>query len=378
MTKSHVGIYRTAFPLYSETFIVEQIGAYSQYEPVIVCRDLYNSVDKYDVVTLSQRGQRLKKLVFSLFGGSRVFDNEDVLKKLGLIHAHFAPDAVLALSLAKRLKIPLVATCHGSDIMVSDRYLLKSMRLTNWRYLTVRPRLMRETSFFIAVSDFLRNAMIQRGFPAEKVIRHYVGVDTERLVPNPGQVTAHGGERFILSVARHTDVKGIDVLLRAFAHVVRTHPDVRLLQIGAGELTQDLKALAAELDIEKNIDFLGAQQPSEVLKYLQACKMLVLSSRKAKSGAEESFGLVLIEAAACGVPTIGTRVGGIPEAIVHGETGFVVESENVDVLAERISLLLTDKDLAMAMGMRGREMVCDSFDIKVQTRKLEAMYASLL
>lgn len=378
MTKSQVGIYRTAFPLYSETFIVEQIGAYSQYEPVVICRDLHHSIDEYDVVTLSQRSRRLKKLVFSLFGASRVFDNEDALRELVLIHAHFAPDAVLALSLAKRLKIPLVATCHGSDIMVSDWYLLKSMRITNWRYLTARTRLIRETSLFIAVSEFLRNAMIQRGFPSEKVVRHYVGVDTARLVPNPGQVTAHGGERFILSVARHTDVKGVDVLLKAFAHVVRKHPDVRLVQIGAGELTQELKTLAAQLDIDKNINFLGAQQPSEVLKYLQACKVLVLSSRKAKSGAEESFGLVLTEAAACGVPTIGTRVGGIPEAIVHSETGFVVESENVDELAERISLLLSDADLAMAMGMRGREMVCDLFDIKVQTKKLEEMYASLL
>jgi glycosyltransferase involved in cell wall biosynthesis len=186
-----------------------------------------------------------------------------------------------------------------------------------------------------------------------------------------------GGENFILSVARHTEVKGVDVLLRAFARVLRLHPQLRLVQIGGGALTPELKALAVQLGVEKSTNFLGPQPPAAVLTYLQSCKALVLSSRQAQSGAVEAFGLVLSEAAACGVPCIGTRVGGIPEAVLDGETGFVVEAENIEELAEKISLLITDQGLAASMGKRGREMVCDLFDIRVQTRKLEALYATL-
>lgn len=378
MNRKKIGIYRTAFPLYSETFIVEQMCACTYYEPVVICRDLYFLSDKFKYITIEQRNRRLKKFAFSLFGISNVFDNKNVLNELKLLHAHFAPDAVLALSLTKSCNIPLVVTCHGSDIMVSDWYLLKSMRLTNWRYMALRYQLMHKTSLFIAVSDFLRNAMIERGFPSEKVVRHYVGIDTNRFVPVSDQSTLYGGATFILSIARHTDVKGVDVLLKAFSRVVQMNSDVRLVQIGAGDLTEELKTLAAELNVDKSVDFLGPQNPSEVLKHLQACRILVLSSRQAKSGAEESFGLVLAEAAACGVPTIGTRVGGIPEAIIDGETGYIVEPEDPDELAERMLQLLADRKSAKAMGMRGRAMVCERFDIRIQTEKLENLYSEVI
>lgn len=377
MIKPKIGIYRTVYPLCSETFISEQMRSYSQYEPVLICRDLIGVVDEFDVITLAKHWRRLKKIGFTTLGMSNVFDNNAAFKNLSLIHAHFAPDAVLALSLAQKLQVPLVTTCHGSDVMVSDSYLIKSKRLTNWRYLVSREKLMQESSLFIAVSDFLRNAMIQRGYPAEKVVRHYIGIDTTRLVPHKGILPAKGGECFILSVARHTEVKGIDILLKAFARVVRLHPMLRLVQIGGGELTQQLKTLAVQLGIENSVDFLGPQPPEKVLTYIQASKALVLSSRQAQSGAEEAFGLVLIEAAACGIPCIGTNVGGISEALVNNETGFLIETENIEELAEKISVIVSDSDLANAMGKRGREMVCDMFDIKTQTKNLEALYERL-
>lgn len=377
MSKPKVGVYRTVYPLYSETFIAEQIRAYSQYQPVLICRELVRDVEDLDVVTIGNKRRFLKKVGFSAFGFSDVFDNFSALKNVRLIHAHFAQGAVLALPLARKLNVPLVVTCHGADVTVSDKYLAASMMLTNFRYLASRGKLMREASAFIAVSDFLRNAMIQRGFPAEKVVRHYIGVDTVRFVPRKGMLHQKSEAQFILSIARHTDVKGIDLLLKAFARVVRLHPYLRLVQIGGGALTTKLKTLVVQLGIEENVNFLGPQSPVEVLPYLQSCAALVLSSRQSKTGAEEAFGLVLSEASACGVPCIGTRVGGIPEAVVHGETGFIVEPENVEDIAEKISVLVSDRDLANAMGRRGREMVCDLFDIRNQTKKLEALYVQL-
>lgn len=378
MLSRFVGVYRTAFPLYSETFISGQIHSFSKFSPVVICRDPVGPINNFDVVTLTCRFKFFEKLFFTAFGVSGFFDNENLLKKLNLIHAHFAPDAVLALSLANRLKIPLVATCHGSDVMVSDGYLLMSGLLTNLRYLAMRGKLMRETSLFIAVSKFLRNSMIARGYPEDKVITHYIGVDTTRFMPLATSQRCISGGEYILSVARHTDVKGLDLLFRAFSRVHQLHPNFRLIQIGGGELTQNLTKLVNELGINDCVEFLGPQPPSEVLRYLQSCKALVLSSRQSSSGAEEAFGLVLAEASACGVPCIGTNIGGIPEAVMHGETGLIVEPENAEMLADTICYLLEDNHLAERLGKRGREMIMDCFDLKKQTKKLENIYEGIL
>ena len=377
MNKPKVGVFRTVYLLYPETFIAEQIRAYSQYQPVMICRELVREVEELEVVTIGEKWNYVKKVGFSVFGFANVFDNFSALNNVRLIHAHFAQGAVFALPLARKLKVPLVVTCHGSDVMISDKYLVASMMQSNFRYLASRGKLMREASAFIAVSEFLRNAMIARGFPEKKIVRHYIGVDTTRFVPRNDRLQQKSDEQFILSIARHADVKGIDLLLKAFAHVVRLHPKLRLVQIGGGPLTAKLKTLAVELGIEKNVNFLGSRSPAEVLPYLQSCTALVLSSRKSKNGSEEAFGLVLNEASACGVPCIGTRVGGIPEAVVHSETGFIVEPENVEDIAEKISILVADRDLANTMGKRGREMVCDLFDIRNQTKKLETLYEQL-
>jgi colanic acid/amylovoran biosynthesis glycosyltransferase len=373
MIRPRIGVYRTVYPLYSETFIAEQLRTYSEYEPIVICRDLVQAVSGREVVTLRGRFHGARRLAFTL-GLPRALGNDPRLHGLRLLHAHFAQDSVLAMALAERLRIPLVATCHGSDVLVSNEHLLASRKLTNWRFVLSRDRLQREAAAFIAVSDFLREAMVARGYPACKTFTHYVGVDTTRFVPIDSESAS--GE-YLLSIARHESVKGIDILLRAFARISKANRQLRLIQIGGGALTPKLKKLSSDLGISERVEFLGSQSPAVVLRYLQNCRALVLSSRRDRSGAEESFGLVLTEAAACGVPCVGTRVGGIPEAISDGETGFLVESENVAELAERIEFLVSDPGLARAMGRRGRERVCDLFELSKQTRKLEAMYSEL-
>jgi colanic acid/amylovoran biosynthesis glycosyltransferase len=378
MLKPRLGVYRTVYPNYSETFISEQIRCYENFQPVLICRELNAPVVGLQTVSLGEKWQFVKKLGFSAFGLSFGFDDFNSLRGLRLIHAHFAPDAALVLPIAKKLKIPLFVTCHGSDITVTDIALIKSMKLSAYRYLLARRHLIRYTSLFMTCSDFLREKMISKGYPAEKVVRHYLGIDTTRFIPALQNSNSPQSAPFFLSIARHTDVKGLDILLRAFALVLIDYPDLRLVQIGGGALTGTLKALALELGVDKNVDFLGPQSSEQVLPYLQACLAVVLSSRKSASGAEEAFGLVLAEAAACEVPCIGTRVGGIPEAVIDGETGFLTEPENVQDLAEKMKLLFANPELRKRMGKRGREMACDIFDIKKQTKKLEKLYSGFI
>lgn len=374
-----IGIYRTAFPLASETFIREQAQALRAYEAQMICRDLVAEAKEFEpVVSIRGRNSRVNRLGFTLLGACGGFSEPGLLGRLALLHAHFAPDAVMAMSLAKKLRIPLVVTCHGSDVTVSDQALVRDGKVSGLRYLLQRSALRSYASRFLAVSDFLRRTMLDRGFPAEKVVRHYVGVDTRKFVPMLQGQSPVSDSPYILSVARHSEVKGVDLLLKGFARVAARNPELRLVQIGNGTLTGSLRQLASDLGIGDRVDFLGAQPSQEVLRYVQQARALVLSSRKAASGAEESFGLVLLEAAACHVPVIGTRVGGIPEALIDGETGFLVNPEDDADLAQKLSVLLENKDLALAMGIRGGEFVRDVFDLHKQTRKLESLYSEVM
>ena len=110
---------------------------------------------------------------------------------------------------------------------------------------------------------------------------------------------------------------------------------------------------------------------------MQRATLFVLSSRKTKDGAEEGFGIVLLEAAACGVPSVATRVGGIPEAVLDGQSGVLCEPDNPSDLAEKIMLLLTDEAFRQRIARQARQMACDKFDLKSQTRILEGIYDTL-
>jgi glycosyltransferase involved in cell wall biosynthesis len=182
----------------------------------------------------------------------------------------------------------------------------------------------------------------------------------------------------ILHVARLVEVKGTRYLLRAFATVARRYDGVQLLIIGDGPLRRPLQALAASLGIQERVQFLGALPHDDVLSWMRKAAMLVLPGVRTGTGREEGLGMVLLEAAATGLPIIGSRVGGIPECIVDGETGFLVPEREEAALAQRMGELLEDSAKRLQMGTAGRALMERQFDIERQTKVLERFYDSLL
>ena len=371
-----VAIFRHNLFRTSEPFITEQARHLRRYRPFFLGRKRFGPPpdgatslaleDLYQSFTLPRIGWQM------LTGDVRPY-----LRLLGpgqpaLIHAHFGIEGVSALGLAMHLKIPLVTTFHGFDATLKTHAMLSSPAW--FRYPLLRGRLAREGRLFLCASSFIRQRLLEAGFPESRTHTHYIGVDCRNIRPR-----GHLEEQLrILHVARLVEVKGTRYLLRAFARVARTHDAVRLLIIGDGPLRRPLRALAASLGVGDRVEFLGALPHAEVLSSMRKAAMLVLPGIRTATGREEGLGMVLLEAAATGVPIIGSRVGGIPECIVDGKTGFLVPERDEETLARRMAELLEDPVRRHSMGAAGRALVEDRFDIDRQTAALENFYDSVL
>lgn len=293
-------------------------------------------------------------------------------RRPALIHAHFGIDGVYALPLARRLGIPLVTTFHGFDATLSTAALLRSPAWAN--YPLFRHRLAQQGDLFLCVSSFIRERVLAMGFPEARTHVHYTGVDCQAIRPR-----AQGQEsRTILHVGRLVDMKGTRHLIQAFAALAQRHADVRLVIIGDGPLRRPLRALAETLNLGRRVTFLGALPHAQVLAWMRSAAMLVLPSVHTATGRVEGLGMVLLEAAATGVPIVGSRVGGIPEAMIDGQTGFLVPEQDPAALARRMSDLLDDPAMRLRMGLQARRFVEQRFDIRRQTETLEAFYDGVL
>ena len=293
-------------------------------------------------------------------------------RRPALIHAHFGVEGVYALPVAKRLGLPLVTTFHGFDATLSTAALLSSPAWAN--YSLFRGRLARQGDLFLCASSFIRDRVVAMGFPEARTRVHFIGVDCAMIRPrDPGEET-----RTVLHVARLVEVKGTRHLIGAFARLAQRFVDVELAIVGDGPLKTSLQSQADSLGIAGRVRFLGALSYSEALGWMRKAAMLVLPSVRTVSGRIEGLGMVLLEAAATGVPTIATRIGGIPEGVVDNETGFLVPERDEKALAERIGVLLDDRARRLSMGTRARALVEERFDLRRQTDVLETHYDRVL
>jgi glycosyltransferase involved in cell wall biosynthesis len=227
---------------------------------------------------------------------------------------------------------------------------------------------MREGALFLAVSESLRRRAVAQGFPAERTHVHYNGVDLARFA------AAHEDDgETVLHVGRLVEKKGTAMLLRALALV----PAGRLVIIGDGPLRPALERLARELGLGRRLRFLGAQPPHAVAEWMRRAALLAAPSLTAQDGDAEGLPNVVVEAAASGLPVVGSDHEGIPEAVLDERSGFIVPEGDVETLARRLTDLLGDPALRRRMGAAGRALAEEKFDLKRQMRLLEDRYDAL-
>jgi colanic acid/amylovoran biosynthesis glycosyltransferase len=371
-----IAVFRHNLFRISEPFITQQAGQLRRYKPLYVGRLRYGDAPAgADSLSLRDLGGLWP---MARIGWQMLTRDPGPYQRLlaghspALIHAHFGIEGVYALPLARRLGIPLVTTFHGFDATLSTAALLASPAWAN--YPLFRGRLACQGDLFLASSGFIRERLLAMGFPAARTHVHYIGVDCQAIQPrNPVEETPT-----ILHVARLVEVKGAQYLIRAFARLAGRFPAVELAIVGDGPLKASLQSLAKSLGLEHRVRFLGALPHAQVMAWMRKAAMLVLPSVRTSTGRVEGLGMVLLEAAATGVPAVGSRIGGIPEGIAGGQTGFLVPEKDPEALAQRMADLLDDSALRRVMGVRARGFVEGRFDIRRQTEKLEAFYDALL
>jgi glycosyltransferase involved in cell wall biosynthesis len=272
----------------------------------------------------------------------------------------------------------LIAKLSGVPALISSRRDMGILRAPKHQpaYRVLSPLF----NLVLAVSDEVRAFCIRHdGLDPEKVLTLYNGVEMERVAVATDVTTLRasmglGGASHLVSTVGHVrPVKGLDILIRAAATVCQEFPRAMFLVIGdvhAPAHFQELLELTESLGLNENVRFVG---PSEdVFSLLKMSDVFCLPSRS------EGFSNALLEAMACSLPCVATRVGGNSEALKDGQSGFLIESENPRLLADRILTLLRQPERAKEMGREGRRVVEAKFTIQVMMSRLVESYHTIL
>jgi glycosyltransferase involved in cell wall biosynthesis len=278
-------------------------------------------------------------------------------------HLYLAPVGAV---LHRLFGIPYVLYLHGGEMPS----LLRRRRVR-----AAYARWLRGAKCVVVNSDFTRRHFEALGMSHPRTVVLPPTIDPRPFLQAPGgdavrDLLGWRGRRVILSVGRLVRRKGHDLLLRAVAGLVRDLPDVALLIVGEGPERSRLEALAGALGIRDRTHFAGFVPEAELPLYYRAADVFAMPSQALpERDGVEGFGIVFLEAGASGVPVVGTRTGGIEDAVLDGRTGYLVPSGDVDRLREALRTLLEDRDTARRFGEEGRRRAC-----RDQGRQVEALW----
>jgi len=358
----------------SETFIKAQASALCEYDPVYAGTRRVAGLElpQERVYTVNPGGVlgKFHELRFKVLGSAPgMVKRLEVLRPV-LLHAHYGPNGLRALPLARQLKLPLITTFHGGDATITD--LRHQDTYLGFRlYLANKVKLKRSNTTFIAVSQFVRRSLLEQGFPSERVLVNYTGIDTKKFKPASTE-----DRPIILFVGRLVGFKGAEFAIKAASEVQNQLPEVELVLIGDGPLRKDLERLAKQS--LRRYQFLGARTSEEVSNWMNRASVHCMPSVTMRSGEAEGFGMVCAEAQAVGKPVVAFASGGLSEIISHGNTGFLAEERNWQALAGYLMTLLQSADLRERFGRSARELILRRFDLQACTKRLEGVYGTVL
>jgi colanic acid/amylovoran biosynthesis glycosyltransferase len=288
----------------------------------------------------------------------------EVSKKhsLTVLHAHFGTVGCEVLNVCKELKLPLLVTFHGFDATsVPNRwpgYTNKLHELFRYAHKT------------IAVSHFIRERLIALGCPAEKIAMSYLGVPIPEACKPYSKQPAR--TRFI-HIGSFVEKKGVPDLVRAFTKAFPVSSNVELLLVGKGPDKALCQNLISELKPANPILMKDAVPSNLVYKEFLDADVFVLNSRIDSQGTTEGLPIALLEAQSYGLPAISTLHAGIPEAIIHNETGLLIREKDEEALINALQQM-NNAGRIKQMGTAAYEFMKRKFDLELCNNQLDELY----
>ena len=287
------------------------------------------------------------------------------------IHAgRVLPEGLIALLVGKLLRKKVVIYAHGEEI-------------TTWRQ-AMKFRVMcftyRHADTVIANSEFTHGELLKLAVDKKSIVTIYPGVDIHRFMPGLNctdlrlSLGMDTGQHLILSVGRLSRRKGFDQVIKAIPLLLKAGLDVRYALIGIGDDLDYLKNLAKELGVFDRVYFLGHVEACDLPRWYNACDIFAMPNREIE-GDTEGFGLVFLEAAACGKPSIAGLAGGTGSAVLDGKTGLRVDGESLERVAEGIVRLLSDKTYRLEQGEQAMKRARAEFSWEAVASRTEERVA---
>ncbi|MER7191008.1 glycosyltransferase family 4 protein [Streptomyces flaveolus] len=282
-----------------------------------------------------------------------------------------APLGLMAPALRKAGAERIVATTHGHE--------------AGWAQLPAARQLLRRigesTDTITYLGEYTRSRIAGALTPraAARMVQLPPGVDEKTFHPDSGgdEVRARLGltdRPVVVCVSRLVPRKGQDTLIRAMPHILAAEPDAVLLIVGGGPYEKDLRRLAQDTGVAASVRFTGAVPWAELPAHYGAGDVFAMPCRTRRGGLDvEGLGIVYLEASATGLPVVAGDSGGAPDAVLDGETGWVVRGGDAAQTADRVTTLLADPELRRRMGERGRSWVEEKWRWDLLAEHLKAL-----
>jgi len=351
---------------FSETFVQEHINRLPGNKKVLYggAFPLYDHEGKFLI--------RSKLGLLSYLFQKRVLKKKDIKvrtnalvnylkeEKIDVVFVEYGTGGAMVTEACKIANVPLVIHYHGADV---------HHRKTVEEYLPYYKKAFAYASALISVSKDMIGELIELGAPKEKIHLASCGVDVTKF---PQLDISKNGKEF-LSIGRFVEKKSPSSVVEAFKIVHDKFPDARLTMVGQGPLFEQTKALIEKLDLQDAINLSGILKTDQIKVLLSKTRVFVQHSVTAKDGDKEGTPVTILEAGASGLAIVSTRHAGIKEAVIDGETGYLVDEHDVAGMANYMIKFAEDIDLAVEMGAKEAEHIRKNYDINDRIKTLTAI-----
>ncbi len=357
-------ITRTVKHAYSETFIRDQINGLSKLADV-------HTVHSGRFPEKSENGELLSpklywlihKLIKTFTGRNNYFSNYGVKRflksnKIDVVISNYGTSASHMVPVCKALNIPLIPIFHGHDA-TDKKYLSK--------YKTKYTKLFEYAAFIIVVSEEMKNGIINLGANPNKIKVIPCGVNPEKF--QPGNEVKK--DKNFLAVGRLTPKKGPLYTIKAFNKLLQVHPDATLTIVGKKDgLYEECLNLIETLNIQKSVIFTGILNQDEIADLMRSSLAFVQHSVTAPNGDMEGTPVSIMEAGASGLAIISTLHGGIKDAVIHSESGYLVQERDSEAMGDYMIEICNSPDLSLKFGEKGREHILENYNQEKQISKI--------